>query len=149
VSDQKTIDQKVSPSRFGFTNDRDVWEAAKAYRAAAVADGWSIAPTYNTEAVDRASTLHKDGYRMSILSRDSTVGPKWRYEASIAIWGPDGMVIKAPEQYDWGFIQGGSRRCNVCGAEDVETARFSFAGRCCEVCLPEMRAKHERGNWTA
>jgi hypothetical protein len=73
---------------------------------------------------------------------------KWAYEASISIWGPDGMAVGVPELYEWGAVKAGLRTCNACGKTDVETFRFSFAGRCCNDCIPAMRKKHEYPGWT-
>jgi hypothetical protein len=82
---------------FGFTNDEQWYNAAIAYRNAAVHDGWSIRPTYEGhESVERAATLEKDDFTIMILTRDPTTSDigKWKYEASIHIWGPDGLAIK-------------------------------------------------------
>jgi len=135
---------------FGFTNDRADLERVIQFRDAAVADGWVMTPTYDFESVDRASHLHKDGFVISILSRDNSEAERnYKYEAQVSIWGPDGMAIKPPQTYDWPTIQAGLRTCNKCGATDVNTERYSFAGRCCAACLPEMRRQHERPGWTS
>ena len=135
---------------FGFTNDIGRLEAADVYREAAIADGWACSPTYDgSEQMGRASTLTKDGFEMSILSRDRREMPgKWKFEASISIWGPDRLSIKPPGQYDWEKIKAGIRTCNSCGAKDVATHRYSFAGRSCDKCLPEAKRVHEHDGWT-
>lgn len=133
---------------FGFTNDIGRLDAANAYREAAIADGWSCTATYGNEPVERAASLVKGGFKMGILARDRRGEPsKWKAEVSIDIWGPDGLVVKPPDEYDWAKIQAGVRTCNSCGATNVDTQRYSFAGRCCAKCLPEMRRKHERPGW--
>ncbi len=132
---------------FGFTNDKEQYDAAIAFRKDAVKDGWSIKPTYITlESIDRASTLEKEGFKCSILTR-TNIG-KWKYQASVAIWGSDGMVISAPFKYDWNVIKAGLRRCNTCKKEDVDVFCVGFAGRVCKECLPEQRKKHEYPGWT-
>lgn len=60
------------PNEFGFTNDQQWLEYVRAYRDAAVADGWSIEATYKEETFDRAARLRKDGFLMSILTRDNS-----------------------------------------------------------------------------
>lgn len=134
---------------FGFTNDSAKLKAAQDYRDAAAADGWAIRPTYGSESMDRASTLTRDRFVMQALTRDnSEKGGKWKHEAQISIWGPDGLAIRPPETYDFAEISARTRRCLYCKAEDVETERVGFAGRCCAKCLPAMRAKIETPGWT-
>jgi hypothetical protein len=134
---------------FGFTNDDAKLHAAEAFRDAAAADGWSIRPTYGSEGIDRASSLARDGFKMSILTRNNSdrKGGKWKHEAQVSIWGPDGLAIVPPDTYDFAEISARTRRCGYCKANDVETERVGFAGRCCAKCLPNMRAKIETPGW--
>jgi hypothetical protein len=134
--------------QFGFTDDEAMYKAAIAYREAAVADGWTIKPTYGEhEPVERAATLTRDGWHMSILAR--TGEGKWKYTASVHIWAPDGVAIIPPDTYDFEQIKAAERTCMNCKATDVDTCRVGFAGRCCEKCLPEMRRVHEYAGWTS
>lgn len=134
---------------FGFTNDQTRFALVRAYVAAAVADGWSIEPTYGTsESVDRAAKLTRDGFVMLTLAREYPAGSKWAGEARISMWAPDGLAIKPPDTYDWAAIQAGVRHCNWCDADDVETFRAGFAGRVCQQCLKEARVKYEFPGWT-
>lgn len=123
----------------GLTNDKTRLDAVRAFRDAAVADGWEISPTYRSESQDRVAHLVRDGFVMMIVTRDE-------YEASVSIWGPDGLHIKPPSVYDWQAIQDRVNTCNECGAKGP-TVRFSFAGRCCNTCLPGMREKYEKPGW--
>jgi len=135
--------------QFGFTNSDDVYQAVRAYRGAAIADGWRAEPTYpQHEDLDRATSLAKDGFVMRVLARVKKPGEKWKYETRVSIWGPDGLAIPAIAPYDWARIQSGVTSCEHCGATNVPTERFYFAGRACTSCLPGLRAKYERGNWT-
>lgn len=133
---------------YGFTNDKERYDAAVAYRTAAIADGWNCEPTYGEhEAVERAARLTREGFVIQIISREKNVG-KWNYEASVSIWGPDGLQIEPPERYDWNQIVANLKRCNHCHKVVDTTQRYSFAGRCCDKCLPEMRRVHEYPGWT-
>ena len=108
----------------------------KAFRDAAVADGWSIRPTYEgNEPVEFAATLDRDGYTMQIITR-----PQYA-KASIYIWGPDGLAIKTPAEYSWSEIAHGVEKCNYCGAYSVKTERVGFAGRACAKCAPVEKKK--------
>jgi len=134
---------------FGFTNDIARWQAVNAYRDAAATDGWSIRPTYGSESIERAASLERDGFKMMVLSRDNSdqKARKWKYEAQVSIWGPDGLAINPPATYDFAKIEALTRHCNYCKADDIETERVGFAGRCCAKCLPSMRAKIETPGW--
>ena len=146
---------------FGFTNDDKVYREVVAFRDAAIADGWVHRPTYESEPEERACRLSRGGFTMQILtrSRDNevldpsrgyhhSIHGKWKYEAQVNIWGPDGLCISPGSPvYDMERIKAGLRRCDACGAKDVETQRYSFAGRCCAKCRPEMAAKYEKPGW--
>jgi hypothetical protein len=134
---------------FGFTNNDARLRAAEAFRDAATADGWSMRATYGSEPIERASTLTRDGYTMQVLTRDNSEKKgKWKHEAQISIWGPDGLAINPPEIYDFAKLKSLTRHCNYCKTDDVDTQRVGFAGRCCAACLPAMRAKIETPGWT-
>ncbi len=120
---------------------------ALAWRDAAVADGWSMRPTYQQESVERAWRLERDGFVVSGITRSPEAEGDMP-TVSIHIWGPDGLVIKAPGVYDFAALVAGTRTCAACGATDVDTQRFSFAGRCCAACRPEMARLHEQPGWT-
>lgn len=132
---------------WGFTNDPDRIQGAKQFRDDAVADGWSIEPTYGDhEPMERAAKLCRDGYAMSVITREKTGG--WQFEAKVHIWGPDRLAIDPPEFYDFAEIERRTRICGYCGATEVRTQRVGFAGRCCENCLPAMRKRIETPGWT-
>jgi hypothetical protein len=136
-------------SDFGFTNDPEHIASVREFVAAAVADGWSIEPTYpGHETVEQACRLRRDGYLALCLMREKAVGATWHYETSVHLWGPDGLYIEPPYPYDFAAIEAGRRRCMGCGKANVETRRVGFAGRCCDACLPELRKQHEYPGWT-
>ena len=131
---------------FGFTNNKEEYDRVIKFRDDAVKDGWSIEPSYGThESVERASTLKKNGYTMSVISREK-IG-KWEYEADISIWADDGLSVAYPDIYNFDAIEKGKRHCNLCDADDVDTQRYSFAGRCCAKCRPEAAKKYEYPGW--
>ena len=130
-------------------------ESVRRFRDAAVADGWSIQPTYVStpgnvnEPQEQAASLEKDGFRMQVLARPSGCFPHLKKDSSvISIWGPDGLAIVPPEIYDFPEIKRGLEHCNNCGKNRVKTQRYSFAGRCCAECRPEMARAHEYSGWT-
>jgi hypothetical protein len=132
---------------FGFTNDKTVYDRVVKFKQDAIADGWQARPTYEGhESIDRVCSLQKDDWKMMVLTRTDT--GKWLFEADITIWAPDGLVIVPPLEYDWQAIQQRVNHCNACGKGNIKTHRYSFAGRCCEDCLPAMRKEHEYSGWT-
>ncbi len=134
---------------FGFTNDPERLAAAMAWRDAAIADGWVATPTYGEhEHQDRACTLDREGFKVLVVSRVYEPGERWKFTASVDAWGPDRLAIDLPDTYDWAAIQAALKLCNYCKKAGVETQRVGFAGRCCDECLPEQRARAERPGWT-
>lgn len=110
------------------------------FKEDAINDGWEIEPIYENESIETAFRLTKEGYDISIILRDN-------YK-SVAIWGPDGLQIPPQQKYDMDYLRKALTCCPICGAESVKTYRYSFAGRCCKKCLPEMQRKFEYPGWT-
>lgn len=133
---------------FGHTNDQSHFDAANAFREAAIADGWQAKATYGKqEAVESHATLERAAFKMHVMVRMMEPGCKWKFCVQINIWGPDGMAIDPPFVYDSDYIVAGVRRCGKCKAKDVETFRAGFANRCCATCLPKVRAEIEKPGW--
>ncbi|HUW08396.1 MAG TPA: hypothetical protein VM537_01645 [Anaerolineae bacterium] len=133
-------------------NDPKEIERVRRFVAAAVADGWEIAPTYQSEDVSRAARLTKDGFVMQTIMREDEDGRPHAWsrkgtEASISIWGPDGLGVDVPLEYDGDLIRSWTRKCGECGATDVDTKRVAFANRVCNACLPAARKKYEKPGW--
>jgi hypothetical protein len=120
----------------------------RAWRDAAVADGWTLAPTYTSESVERACRLTRDGYTVSILTRAGDER-SWPI-AAINAWCPRNISLDhaLKPEYDGAALIAGARFCPNCGAQDVDTVRIHFAMRSCEACVPSLRAEYEVGNWT-
>jgi hypothetical protein len=120
---------------------------AQAYREAAVADGWSVRPTYDGhEAVERAATLERDGWVMHIIARtprDDTELPS----ASVCIWAPDKAQIRPPLTYDFAAMVAATKVCIACKSEGVETRRLAFASRVCAACEDDYRRTHMGPGW--
>ncbi len=130
----------------------DGYKRAVAWRDAALADGWLSTATYGeSEAEDRASTLTRDGFKASIITRTPEPKP-WnpnpKHEGCVTVWGPDRLDVRPGQTYDWEYIKAGLRHCGECNADDVDTARVAFANRVCVPCLPEARKKYEKPGWT-
>lgn len=142
-------------SDFGYTNSDADYSAVVAWRTAALADGWTLENVYEIEPAQSYGKIAKEGFTGHVCARVTTemqaIYPhhrsKWKYEAQIHLWGPDGLAIKSPDVYNWNVIIGNSHTCSACGAVVVKTFRYGFAGRCCEACLPAMRAQHEQPGW--
>jgi hypothetical protein len=133
-------------NEFGFTNKDEDYELVNNWFNAAVNDGWDAQPTYpGHETVDVAAKLTKERFVASILRRKRT--GKWKFEANVHLWGPDGLAITPPKEYNWEEIKKSLRVCHNCHKEDVDTVRYSFAGRCCKECLSEMQRIHEYPGW--
>jgi hypothetical protein len=127
-------------------------EWARKFRDDAKADGWSVEKSHSQDDIDRECTMRKDGFSMLVYTRDNTEKIKAgmtcrKYEGDISIWGDDGLSIRTPEKYDWDAIVNGKRHCNLCGADDVDTQRYSFAGRCCAKCRPAAAKEYEYPGW--
>jgi len=117
-------------------------ESVRAWRNAAVADGWHIEPTYQHESADRAARLrHPEGFIAQVVTREKGL-------VDLHIWGPDGLAINPYQTYDMDRIRAGIRVCMECHAHDVDTQRVGFAGRVCINCLPAARKSHEFPGWT-
>lgn len=137
---------QVNTGDWGFTNSDENFQAVLAWKAAAIADGWSHEPTYkNHEGEDRACSLKKQGWHASVISRIHQ-GRKCRYEAAISVWGPDHLQIRVPNIYNWQELQDALKRCHHCGASPVDTFRIAFAGRGCKECADKANANLPR-NW--
>ena len=111
----------------------------------AIADGWSIKPTYGDhEFVERAASLEKDDYKLMVMNRI-----KENYaDQSIHGWGPDGLAITVDIEYDWEQIQDAIHICGKCHKKVSHVQRVGFAGRVCVDCLADAQEKHEYPGWT-
>lgn len=110
--------------------------------AAAISDGWVAEPTYKLEDISSAVTLKKNGWTAMAIAREGKYP-----NAGISVWGPDRLQVIVHDTYDFAALEDALRTCHTCGATDVKTHRYSFAGRCCDSCLPENRRKHEYPGW--
>ena len=120
-----------------------------AFLEAAVADGWIATESYpGHEPLKQAFTLNKDGWIVHGLARPKGWAHYTRDCADLVAWGPDRLQIVMPKTYSAEAMQAGLRTCQNCGATDVETQRYSFAGRCCAACRPEMARLTEYPGWT-
>jgi hypothetical protein len=122
------------------------------WRDAAVADGWSIAPTYApTETIEQSATLEKDGFKAQILTRDNVnprSSPNKICEYTIFAWGPDRLSVRITFPYDWERIKASLTTCPECKRAGIPTERVGFANRVCAECAPALRKRIETPGWT-
>ncbi len=128
---------------FGFTSDKTRLKAARQYRLDALADGWiEEKPEHSKDPLNQYSHLSRDtGWKMHVMARINPEGSTSKYQCSVDVWGPDGLVVRTPNVYSREELKRGVKHCNVCGADNVKTQRYSFAGRGCKSCCekPEQR----------
>ena len=128
-------------------------EDVRAWREAAIADGWSLAPMYpRHEDATRAGTLTRDGFVIQAIARPAGSNIRTHRsggadEASLAGWGPDSLAIMVAVPYSFEALVTATRVCHSCKANDVNTFRVSFAGRVCAECLPGERTRLETPGW--
>jgi hypothetical protein len=127
-------------------------EAVKAWRDAAVADGWEIAPTYgNHEPVTSAASMTREGFKAMVLTRENLNPdlPKPICKFNVSAWAPDGIAIRVKFPYNWENIKAEVTTCPVCNRTSIPTIRVGFANRSCDECAPELRKRIERPGWTS
>ena len=111
-------------------------------------DGWRLEPIYQNESVDSAAYLKKDGYVIHVIRRvPNQPQHTTKWETEMCGWGPDGLCINLPKVYSMDALNKALTHCDVCGKDNVETQRYSFAGRCCSNCIEGARKKHEYPGW--
>lgn len=129
----------------------------------AVADGWSLRPTYN-EPVEHAGTLTRPAaddecagaherttWVVMYLNRPpgpTKHGNRLRRDIAIHAWGPDRLAVKAPRPYSMEAMRAALRTCLDCGLADVDVVRIGFAGRTCRACHAKNVALVEYPGWT-
>ncbi|EJL40764.1 hypothetical protein PMI08_04231 [Brevibacillus sp. CF112] len=114
----------------------------KAWRDAAVADGWDIEPIYETESVETAARLGKEGFTAVVYARNRAN----RYDQSVCVWGPDRLSVKVPTVYDWDYIKSGLEHCEKCPTIGP-TVGLAFANRVCPACRAKYEAQYAGSGW--
>jgi len=134
----------------GYTDEKTEYAEVCKWRDDAIADGWSHTATYDHEAEDRVCTLKKDGFTAMVITRElDSSKSKYKYNAEINAWGPDKLSVSLQSViYNMSDLRAGLRRCNWCGANNVDAYMVGFAGRCCKPCLPKARKQLEYPGWT-
>lgn len=108
------------------------------YVADLQADGWKTEARNISMPIEKAFKAEKDGF--NILGGDGI---------GIAAWGSDKLQIPIPNIYPGiNALKAELRHCPHCDKHDVDTHRYSFAGRACKECLPALKEKHEFAGWT-
>lgn len=118
-------------------------EDAVKWREDAVADGWSIKPTYDEhESQDTHATLEREGYKAFVNARPG------QNRNRIHIWCPKGIsILGCSGDYNFDRIVAAVRTCQFCGSEDVDTVRIRFAERSCMDCVDQKRKELETPGW--
>jgi hypothetical protein len=152
---------------FNFTNDNSGYDKSCKWRDDAIADGWEHKATYDPQELEsRACSLSKlvdvpglrlyperrfteglHDFRALIITRANENDGKWKYEAGVSVWGPDGLALFPGEVYDMNFLIRGLKVCHFCHKEGVDTSRVGFASRCCRDCYPEAVKEAEYPGW--
>lgn len=127
-------------------------KAARDWMVALRSDGWDVTPTYEHEIAEHAFTAVRDGFKVMGLARpgDEPDAPRGSLPmGSISMWDDRRISVSPlPIVYPgWEAIRVLSRRCPVCGSDDVPTVRVAFANRACHACAPGMREKMETPGW--
>jgi len=116
------------------------------WREDAIADGWSHAPLYpGHKPENSAAKLTYRGWTAQVFN--SPERPGWKTQRCIAVWDDKGIAVVVPTTYSWESLQQALTVCMFCSATGVHTQRVSFAGRCCDLCLPEQRKRLEYPGW--
>lgn len=107
-------------------------------------------------------------FKTHVISRPNVLeGKDWSLgDGTINVFGPDDLQIKVPLIYPGKqYFVDALVTCQYCGngpnrhyfkdpatgdydlCHPVATYRFSFAGRACRQCIPELQKVHERPGW--
>lgn len=115
-------------------------EQARAWRDAAIADGWACEPTYQTQPLESACTLSREGFAASI-----SIGKR---EGSVWVWGPD--MLQIPDhgvEYDFERLKRNLKLCDQCGQYAERCTRVGFANRVCDDCKSGAQKRIEFPGW--
>lgn len=114
------------------------------WRVDAVADGWACNPIYNTETVEEAAELTKNGWVCQIYIRPE-------HSIQIAVWSDKGhALLEIPERYNMTNLQAQSFLCHFCNKHTPsnELKRVGFANVACTGCLASAKKQIEFPGWT-
>ena len=132
-------------SYVGFDKDGRVRAWTARWRLALAWMGWQEMKTYKNSPKDMSTTHIRDGWSISIYEQPCDRG----WHVSICGYGSDRLGLSLPVEYDFVEIEAAARRCDFCGAEDVDVQRVAFAERSCASCYPAAKAKREYPGWCA
>ena len=135
-------------------DNETMFTLAAAWRAALVADGFTLEPTYgNSEPIERACTGRTaDGWVVMMIARPAGEpsyqrGPaRRRPEWSINAWAPDTLAVNVPDAVDVAALRANVDKCGYCRKRGP-TVRLGFAGRACPECRAAKAPTVERPGW--
>ena len=119
--------------------ERDGWHRQPIY------EGWEAKDEFGNPSPDGDWKYTKEGFSIHIYN--SAV--RGNAALDLSAWGPDKLAVTVNLPYSMDSLRHELQRCHECGAYPVETVRYSFAGRCCKQCRPELAKKYEFPGWTS
>lgn len=135
-------------------DNETMFALAAEWRAALVADGFTLEPTYGkSEPIERAcKATSADGWIVQMISRPAGEPcypggpPMRRAEWSIHAWAPDSLAVNVPKVVDVAAMKAAAGKCGYCH-KPGPTVRLGFAGRACPECRAAKAPTVERPGW--
>lgn len=115
-----------SDSKRKYTN-------AVGFKNAAIYDGWKASALYAGESAETAARLVKNKFTIKVITRVTNRDGRRRFESSLKIWGPDGLLILVPERYSYPNVVAGLNTCTKCG-KFTSVSKYQYADRRCKMC---------------
>jgi len=116
-----------------------MFDRGKQWIEACLADGWESKKIYPSNKNSESVKMTKAGFMLDIFGDDSLM-------SGMYAWGPDGLTLALPEDYDWPTIQSAVNICSKCG-KIGPTVRLAFANRVCAECREKLKAEYEYPGW--
>lgn len=113
------------------------WTILMLFEGSAIEDGWQGELMFPGDP--DAVKLTKDGWVIQVVRRNT----ESEFHCTLAVFGPDSLQITIPSNesgpvYDFDKMKENLRYCKNCESKNVDTFRYSFAGRCCAECRTSL-----------
>jgi len=113
----------------------------QAYQQALIADGWEPSAIYADQYdPEKTARFKRAGFTITFYRRADSLSE------SVAAWGPDGLAVDLPPEYDWAQLQANCKICSNCGRRG-DTVRLGFANRVCPTCRATIGDQVEYPGW--